>query len=242
MAHWKIVVAAATLAALLGCQSPEDPTLEFSYWYFVTLPENYEQVDKCPMILFLHGAGGATTSLAAYEWYGLGDYAKTHDDFPFVVVAPQTENGWLHPESIDEVLNKVQSEYKIDSERIYVTGFSMGGGGTFLTSFAFPHRFAAIAPVAGWGDSTKAASIAHLPVWIFHDSGDPDVPFDYSQQMYDALVAVGGNVRMTVYNNNVHDAWHETYANPELYAWFLGCTRIPEPDSIAMNTAMHGRE
>jgi predicted peptidase len=229
---WKTgAVLLATM--ILGCMSPSDPTLDIHYRYFVTLPKDYEQKDMCPMILFLHGAGCGTSSVQEYEAWGLGDYAKLHDDFPFVVVAPQTLDGWEYPLLLDEVFTQVQSDYRIDPDRIYVTGFSMGGYGSYMIAFAYPYRFAALAPICGWGDTTKAASIRHLPVWIFHDSGDPEIPFSKAQEMYDALTAQGANVQMTVYNNNTHDAWSETYAKPELYAWFLGFTLTPEPGSEA---------
>ena len=172
------------------------------------------------MILFLHGAGAGTDNIKTVKGYGLGDYADAHEDFPFVVIAPQSRGGW-EADLLYEVMEEVLVYYKIDETRIYVTGFSMGGAGTFLMAIHYPDLFAAAAPVCGFGDPELAGHMKDVPCWIFHDEGDPDVPVEESKAMYDALEALGAEVKITLYNNNTHDAWHETYANPELYEWFL---------------------
>jgi len=108
------------------------------------------------------------------------------------------------------------------------TGFtplSMGGFGTWAFALAYPDRCAAIAPICGGGDPARVGAIRHLPVWAFHGAKDTIVPLRRSAEMVTALRQCGGNVRFTVYPDAVHDAWTETYTNPELYAWFLAHTR-----------------
>ena len=210
---------------LWGCQSPPEPTLTIqSYNYHIMLPQNYYEQEKCPMILFLHGAGAGSVDINVFKSFGLGDYADAHEDFPFVVVAPQTMGDWI-ANVLNDVINAVVEQYNIDENRIYVTGFSMGGWGTFLVASEYPERFTAIAPVAGYGDPDQADKIKDVPVWMFHDVGDPVVSVEKSQAMFDALEAVGCDVELTLYYNYVHDAWHETYNNPELYEWFLSHER-----------------
>jgi predicted peptidase len=205
----------------LACETPPEPELWITgYKYHIMFPRNYAQQEKCPMILFLHGAGAGTDNINTVKGYGLGDYADAHEDFPFVVIAPQSRGGW-EADLLYEVMEEALVYYKIDETRIYVTGFSMGGAGTFLMAIHYPDLFAAAAPVCGFGDPELAGSMKDVPCWIFHDEGDPAVPVEESKAMYDALEALGAEVKITLYHNNTHDAWHETYANPELYEWFL---------------------
>ena len=105
--------------------------------------------------------------------------------------------------------------------RIYVTGLSLGGNGTWSLALAEPNRFAAIAPVCGWSVPSVACTIKHLPIWSFHGDKDNVVPFSSSELMVNRLKACGGNVKFTVYKNGNHNAWTETYNNEELYSWLL---------------------
>ena len=215
------------LLSVIGCVSPPDPTLtvvRYNY-YFVLLPQDYEGQGDCPMIFYLHGEGYETTDLGVLTSYGLGKYVEEHGDFPFVVVAPVYTQDW-ETELLDQVLDEVTAEYHIDLDRIYVTGFDWGGRETYALAIAFPDRFAAIAPVAGWGDPEKAETISHLPVWIFHNDEDPVAPIENAQAMYDSLLAHGADVRLTVYSSDSHNAWDAAYSDSTLYAWFLSYARV----------------
>lgn len=213
------------LLAIAGCKSPPDPIVRINYYkYFVMLPSDYEQQQSCPLILYLHGRNLVSEDIDTFKSYGLGRYADLHDDFPYVVVAPQTYEDW-HPVGLNNVLNEVCENYHIDLNRIYCTGYSMGGHGTYLMAFEYPSRFAAIAPVAGWGIREKACKIKDIPVWIFHNIGDPVIPYALAQEMEQAIIECGGDVRVTTYNDNVHGGRDETYRNPDLYDWFLSHNR-----------------
>jgi predicted peptidase len=110
----------------------------------------------------------------------------------------------------------------VDKNRIYVTGLSMGGQGTWTLALSQPNRFAAIAPVCGWTDSWEVCKISRIPTWVFHGAKDNVVPVTESQEMVKALENCGAKeVKLTIYPEANHDSWTETYNNPELYNWLL---------------------
>jgi predicted peptidase len=119
------------------------------------------------------------------------------------------------------LLDEVSARYAVDPDRIYLTGLSMGGFGTWAWAIAEPHRFAAIAPICGGGAPAAVCALRHLPVWAFHGARDTVVPLHRSEDMVRALEACGGNVRFTIYPEAKHDSWTPAYADPELYQWFL---------------------
>jgi predicted peptidase len=196
--------------------------------YLVYLPKGYDTADKdWPLILFLHGAGGSGDDLAKVRREGLARVAERKDDVPFIVVAPQSPGRGWNPEALDALLDEVVAEYRVDEDRIYLTGLSMGGFGTWALAAVHPERFAAIAPICGGGDPKQAERLKGLPTWVFHGAKDPTVPLARSEEMVKAVKEAGGDVQFTVYPEAGHDAWTETYNNPELYEWFLRHRRHP---------------
>ena len=199
--------------------------------YLLYLPDEYPKSRKLwPLILFLHGAGQRGDDLEKVKAHGPPKLiAEEGRKFPFIIVSPQCpEDGWWSGVSetytLNALLDDIISRYRVDEDRIYLTGLSMGGFGTWRLAIEYPDRFAAIAPVCGRGETAKAARIvriAHVPVWIFHGAKDETVPIAESEAMVEALKKVGGDVKFTVYPEAGHDSWTETYNNPELYEWFL---------------------
>ena len=196
--------------------------------YLLYLPDNYQKSKTdWPLILFLHGAGERGDDLKKVEANGIPKLiAKKGEKFPFVIVSPLCpEDGWwdseLQIDILNNLLDEIVSKYRIDKDRIYVTGLSMGGFGTWGLACEYPDRFAAIAPICGKGSPEKAGKIKHLPVWVFHGAKDDIVPLKNSEEMVDALKKVGGNVKFTVYPDAGHDSWTAAYNNPDLYKWFL---------------------
>ncbi|HEX3000480.1 MAG TPA: prolyl oligopeptidase family serine peptidase [Armatimonadota bacterium] len=120
-----------------------------------------------------------------------------------------------------DLLDDICARYRVDPDRIYLTGLSMGGYGAWDMAIEFPDLFAAIAPLCGGGDPGAVAAIKHLPVWVFHGGKDPTVPLRSSEEMVQALQALGNPVQFTIYPEAGHDCWTETYNNPKLYEWFL---------------------
>ncbi|MCB0264904.1 MAG: prolyl oligopeptidase family serine peptidase [Calditrichaeota bacterium] len=191
--------------------------------YLLYLPQNYEtSKDKWPLMLFLHGAGERGDDLEKVKVHGPPKLVANGKEFPFVLVSPQCPEGmWWSTDVLDALLNEITENYNIDENRIYVTGLSMGGFGTWALAEKYPHRFAAIAPVCGGGDPAAVPTFSHLPVWVFHGAKDNVVPIDRSEAMVNELKKNGADVQFTVYPEAGHDSWTETYDNPALYEWFL---------------------
>lgn len=196
--------------------------------YLLFVPEAYRQDpgQRWPLILFLHGGGERGDDLTLVKKHGIPKRVEHQPDFPFVVVSPQcpTDQRW-QPTVLTALLDEIERDNAVDAQRIYVTGLSLGGEGTWMLAAAQPHRFAAIAPVCGRGEPRHAATMAHLPVWAFHGAQDTVVPVHHTEEMVAALRGVGNIPRMTIYPNAGHDSWTETYDNPDLYAWFLSQAR-----------------
>jgi predicted peptidase len=190
--------------------------------YLLYLPKDYKNKDSWPLVLFLHGAGERGDDLDLVKKHGPPKIVETDSDFPFVLVTPQCKaNRWWEPIFLTALLDNISANYKIDEDRIYVTGLSMGGYGTWSLAAHTPNRFAAIIPICGGGDPNWAPRIAHLPVWVFHGAKDKTVKLERSEKMVDALKEHDGNVKFTVYPDAEHDSWTETYDYPELYTWLL---------------------
>jgi predicted peptidase len=173
-------------------------------------------------MLFLHGAGERGEDLEKVKVHGPPKLIEQGKDFPFIVISPQCpEDQWWSITDLDVLLDEIIGEYKVDTDRIYVTGLSMGGFATWDLAIKYPNRFAAIAPVCGGGNSRLVSTLKELPVWVFHGAKDNVVPLKSSQEMVDALEKADGEVKFTIYPEATHDSWTETYNNPELYEWFL---------------------
>jgi predicted peptidase len=208
-------------------------TKKVSLGYLLHLPKDYgEKKDpKWPLILFLHGAGERGSDLSLVKKHGPPKLIDQGKEFPFIVVSPQCPaNSWW-PEQVDALtalLDEIQSKYAVDAERVYLTGLSMGGFGTWTLATRYPERFAALAPICGGGDRYLVSRLKNVPVWVFHGEKDPVVPVQASRDMVEALKRAGGNVQFTVYPEAQHDSWTETYNNPKLYEWFLSHRRNEE--------------
>ncbi len=191
--------------------------------YLLYLPEEYDVSKKSyPLILFLHGAGERGDSLELVKTHGPPKLIEQGQSFPFLIVSPQCpENQWWDIKTLNYLLNDILERYRIDKDRVYLTGLSMGGYGTWDFAIKHPDRFAAIAPICGGGEKLLAEKIKHIPAWVFHGAKDQVVPLKNSQEMVDALKQLDADVKLTVYPEAGHDSWTETYNNPELYNWFL---------------------
>jgi len=191
--------------------------------YLLYLPKGYPKIQKkWPMILFLHGAGERGDDLEKVKLHGPPKLIESGKSYPFIILSPQChKDQWWSNDVLDALLRKVVKKYRIDQKRIYCTGLSMGGFGTWALAAEYPSRFAAIAPICGGGDTTNASVLRDIPAWVFHGAKDRVVPLSRSQEMVDALKKEGADVKFTVYPDADHDSWTATYENPELYEWFL---------------------
>lgn len=201
--------------------------------YLLFLPKEYQaaQGKRWPLLLFLHGAGERGADIWKVAVHGPPKHVAAHPEFPFIVVSPQCPEGQIwSEETLLALLDEVTREYAVDTNRVYLTGLSMGGYGTWDLGLAHPERFAAIVPICGGGELIKvllaggerAGALKSLGVWAFHGAKDPVVPPEESERMVNFLKKAGvTDVKLTVYPEAGHDAWTETYNNPELYEWLL---------------------
>ncbi len=198
-------------------------TKRVSLPYWVHLPQGYTDDGACPVILFLHGAGERGTDLDKIKSYGPLAYAQQHEDFPFIVVAPQCPlmESWS-VDALNTLLDEVLAEYAADADRVYLTGYSMGGAGTWELAIAHPERFAAIAPLCGRVVPLLAFRVWQTPTWVVHGEQDPVVPWSHSKEMVDVLRNMGNEqVEFTSLPDAGHDVWTQFYNDPKTYAWFL---------------------
>lgn len=223
---------ATTARPPAGTQTGQSVTRQvpMSVDYLLYLPPDYDTRAQWPLLLFLHGSGERGNDLERVKKHGPPKRIAQGHHFPFIVVSPQVpENQRWSSERLALVLDEVQRRYNVDPDRVYVTGLSMGGYGTWDLAMDFPDRFAAIAPICGGGDTWRACSIRHVPTWVFHGAKDEVVPVERSEELIAVLQGCNGDVRSTIYLEAGHDAWTETYDNPELYEWLLAQRRRPAP-------------
>lgn len=198
--------------------------------YLLYLPKDYDQQESWPLLLFLHGAGERGDDLDLVKRHGPPRLIAAGQEFPFIVVSPQCpRDQWWEPFSLLALIDHISAEHRVDADRIYVTGLSMGGFGSWRLAAYAPERLAAIVPICGGGEVFWTRSFSHLPVWAFHGAKDTAVPLQRSVVMVEALKRSGGDPKFTIYPEAAHDSWTETYANPELYEWLLKQVRAPKP-------------
>ncbi len=208
---------------------PRDVTIH----YMLFVPKDYENEDKqWPLMLFLHGLGECgNNELEKVKIHGPPGFVDSRPDFPFVVVSPQlppppgkmkdVPTAWKSDQLI-QLVDHVMKNTRIDPTRVYVTGLSMGGYGTWRLVAAYPERFAAALPICGGGEpKTMAKSLRRVPIWAFHGARDETVPLSESQEIVRAVRRAGGDVRLTVYPDVEHNSWKPTYDNPDVYDWLL---------------------
>ncbi len=193
--------------------------------YLLFLPAAYEKPErKWPLLLYLHGSGECGTNLNLLKRNGPTKYVLSHPEFPIILVSPQTRGGW-DVRALTALLDDVVSKYHVERNQIYLTGLSMGGGGTWSLAASHPERFAAVVPVSGVGDPAAASRLATLPIWVFHGGWDQIISVDWSRKMVAAIKAAGGTINYTEFPKSKHNIWAKTYNNPELYTWLLAQKR-----------------
>ena len=225
-----LLVAMANLAtaqdpsAEPGKQQAATITLKMSHTmrYLIYFPQDYSVKKPAPMLLFLHGAGERGEDLERVKKHGPPKLIAKGKHFPFIVVSPQcpADQRW-EPNQLLALLDQLQSEHAVDLHRVYVTGLSMGGFGSWALASYAPDRFAAIAPICGGGEKFWVRRLKETPVWAFHGAKDTVVPLRRSEELVETLKQQGGNVKFTIYPDATHDSWTATYDNPKLYEWFL---------------------
>ncbi len=199
--------------------------------YLLYLPKDYDAKESWPLVLFLHGSGERGSDLELVKKHGPPKLISEGKEFPFIVVSPQCRKdvSW-EPNELTALLDDITETYKVDQDRICVTGLSMGGFGTWRLAAYTPERFAALAPICGGGEPYWAGRFANVSTWAFHGAKDEGVPLRRTEEMIDAMKKKGGAPKLTVYPEAGHDSWTETYNNPEFYEWLLAQKRKPVPE------------
>jgi predicted peptidase len=217
------------------------------YSYLLALPKGYalHGEKRWPLILFLHGSGERGDDVWRVARHGPPKLLRAGESGPaaiqlaenFIVVSPQCPKGtWWDNDSLLELLDELTARHNVDPRRVYLTGLSMGGYGTWDLGLAHPERFAAILAICGGGtfatvsqlNTRQRQALLTLGVWAFHGAKDYFVPLARSTRMVDMLKNVQvEDVKLTVYPEVKHDSWTATYANPEIYTWLLRHQRIP---------------
>ena len=206
--------------------------------YLLYLPGDYgrDSPYQWPLIIFLHGAGERGDDPGVITRYSIPAFLTNTLDFPFVVLSPQSpQDDWWSSQSaiLDALLNQIQARYAVDPKRIFLTGQSMGGFGTWAMALRYPARFAAIAPVASGWDFTnefvpaRICDLKNVPIWVFHGALDQSVLPDQVTAMVQVLQNCGGAVRLTLYPDADHlGSSNRAYADPKLYEW-LAAQHLP---------------
>jgi predicted peptidase len=241
----------AVVAALKGIYEPRQfvASNQLTLNYRLLKPVGYVPGKKYPLVLFLHGAGERGDNNWAPLVHAAKDFAdpKRRESYPCYVVVPQcpsdakwSEVDWSKPSStlpekpsvpmqaVKELLDEMVENAGVDPNRVYITGLSMGGYGTWDAIARYPGFFAAAVPICGGGDPSTVKLFARTPVWCFHGDSDSVVSVKRSREMVDALKAVGATVKYTEYPGVQHDSWTATYANPDLYTWLFAQQRASE--------------
>lgn len=219
----------AALLLLVVCGSAQQTVQKFIQEtpYLLYLPQGYEAEPgkNWPLLLFLHGSGEMGTDIEKVKKHGPPKLIAEGKQFPFIVVSPQASSRGWQPDVLKAMLQDIQKKHRVDKDRIYLTGLSMGGHGTWNLATSSPQLFAAIAPICGGGDTSKAWRLKNVPIWCFHGAKDNVVLLSASQNMIDAVRPLNHDVKFTVYPEAGHDSWTAAYNNDSLYTWLLSHKR-----------------
>jgi len=204
------------------------------YRMLLFLPKDYVASGPAqPLVVHLHGAGERGNDLAVVRRESLPRRIDEGFHLPAVVASPQCPPGhsW-DSQQVMAVIDHLQREFNIDSRRIYLTGYSMGGYGVWKTAALNPEQFAAIVPICGGGETDWATQLSRIPVWAFHGQRDESVAVTETTKMIDAIELAGGTPQLTVYPEGRHNVWDDVYQDNTLFTWLLSHQL---PDTAAAN-------
>ncbi|WP_309384964.1 dienelactone hydrolase family protein [Cerasicoccus frondis] len=196
--------------------------------YLLYLPEGYDEdaTKKWPLMIFLHGSGERGDDLKKVAKHGPPKLVEQGKEFPMIIVSPQCPHGgWWSVEMLNAFYDDIMEKYRVDDDRVYLTGLSMGGNGAWNWAVNSPEKFAALAPVCGWGPDVNYKALANMPIWAFHGDQDQAVALEKGRRVIDAVSEAGGMPEFTVYEGVGHNSWDPTYENEALYDWMLSHSR-----------------
>lgn len=202
---------------------------EIEYNYLLILPDDYENKDKWPLIIYLHGRCDRGNDLNILYNNGIPKIIKNGLKLPFIILAPQCKNTsfWgLEIDNLNGLIQEIIVKEKIDKNRVFVTGFSMGGYAAWMLADNNPNSIKGIIPVCGGvpdeaGYPERLNKLKEKSIWIFHGLKDDIVPIKEANLIIDYYDSIGKKINITIYNDKDHNIWDETYKNEELYKWML---------------------
>ena len=204
----------------------------FNFGYVKYLPKDFDETQKYPLVFFLHGAGERGDDLDVAMRHGYMKHVReAGKEYPFIFVAPQcpAKKYWgCYTESLLAFLDYLCDTLPIDRDRIYLTGLSMGGTGTWMLAMADSERFAAIAPICGSGIFWNGEALVNTPVMVYHGDCDGVVPIQESISMLNSINKRGGNARLNICYGLGHNAWDVAYAGDDLMNWMLSHKKARE--------------
>jgi len=192
--------------------------------FLLYLPHGFTEhpASKYPLLIFLHGSGESGFDIDKLKKHGPPQFLDGRPDFPFIVASPQAPYPprGFDPEELTLFLGQLLQRLPIDKQRVYLTGFSMGGYGTYNWASVHPEIFAAIAPVSGAWNPIDACKLRTVPIWVFHGAKDETVKPEGDEAMVEAIKECGGDIKFTEYADVGHTS-DPAYADPQLYQWLL---------------------
>ena len=206
----------------------------YNFGYVQYLPENFDANQKYPLVFFLHGAGERGDDLDVAMRHGYMHHVRDHGrEYPFIFVAPQCPSNkyWgCYTESLLAFLDDICEMLPVDRDRIYLTGLSMGGTGSWMLAMAAPDRFAALVPICGTGIYWNTGCLVNLPIYIYHGDLDEIVPLCEGTNMLTSIHKKGGNAQIKILYGVKHNAWDYAYKDEELLDWMLAQKRAPQKE------------
>jgi predicted peptidase len=247
MTKISFLIAFASIVIKIHAQDfPEFDKLQYltpndTLLYRLLKPVEQNENARYPLVIFLHGSGerGNDNVITLKHIAPLFLKESNRLKYPCFVVVPQcpANENWTYPDwyhepgepmsSVVALLDSLKALPFIDSSRIYLTGLSMGGYGTWYLLTKYPETFAAAVPICGGGDIHQVENFKHVPIWNFHGAKDDAVPVERSRSMIRALKDAGGKPAYTEYRNTGHESWVNAYAEPGLLPWIFSQKTAP---------------
>lgn len=197
----------------------------YNFKYTQYLPKDYDDTQEYPLVVFLHGAGERGDDLDVAARHGYMKYVREEGrEYPFICISPQCPDNkyWgCYTESLLAFLDYILDTLPIDKKRVYLTGLSMGGTGTWMLAMAAPEKFAAIAPICGSGIYWYAGVLKDIPVFMYHGDCDDVVPISESVDMLNSINKRGGNAQLKICYGVKHNAWDYAYTDDSLIDWMM---------------------
>lgn len=222
-----LIIIVTSNEMLLGQQAPYQINLkqEISMQYLLYLPQEYnvDTTKHFPLLLFLHGSGESGDNIEKVKTHGPPKLIAEGKNFPFIVLSPQNPdiNKLWNAEAVTALLEHIEINYRVDPTRIHLAGLSRGAYGAWQVAIQNPSKFASLTLISGVSPGFYVKWLKDTPIWVFHGEDDDVIPVSESDNVVKELKDNGQNVRYTRYPNTGHDAWTQTFDNPELFEWML---------------------